>query len=158
MSGLGLIQVELARAVATVAHHGQVDKAGLPYVGHPGRVAEIVEARHAAGLISAGQPSWVALPAAWLHDVLEDTELTGEDLMAAGISGRVVSCVTLLTRTRGQSSEDYYAAIAADSMARAVKLADIEDNMDPKRLALLPDETIVRLVRKYANALELVTA
>lgn len=129
-----------ARAIAYVAHRGQVDKAGAVYIDHPRRVAERLT-----------DPSQVA--AAWLHDVIEDCGITAGDLRDAGIPDHVVEAVVLLTRTDGQPSEDYYAGIRANPVALAVKLADIADNTDEDRLRQLPPETQERLRRKYAAAL-----
>jgi len=130
-------QVVIAKAIATIAHRGQVDKAGVPYIEHPARVVALLES-----------PTNRAVAAAWLHDVLEDTDITAEDLTAAGVSHEVVYDVALLTRTKEQSSEDYYEALRHARHARHVKLADIADNTNPNRLALLDDATIARLTRK----------
>jgi len=136
-------QIAIAKAIATIAHSRQVDKAGELYIGHPQRVV--------ARLGAAASPETIAT--AWLHDVLEDTDITRDDLRAAGITWRVIHWVELLTRQDGQSPEDYYEALKNGPVgAWRVKLADIEDNTDPSRLALLDDETIVRLTRKYAKA------
>lgn len=136
-------QSDLARAIAHVAHAGQTDKAGNPYVEHPRRVADrLRRAGESDAIVAAG----------WLHDVLEDTELTRDDLHAAGIDWSVICWVEDVTRTREVSPEDYYERIRGVYGARVVKLADIADNTDPDRLALLDDPTIARLVRKYAKA------
>lgn len=133
--------VAIAKAIATVAHSQQVDKSGKPFIDHPRRVADRV-AGHSANVVAA----------AWLHDVLEDTELTREDLLTAGVEPQVVHFVELLTRTE-QSPEDYYEALRIGPQgAWHVKIADIADNTNPARLALLDDATIVRLTRKYAKA------
>lgn len=132
--------VVAARAIATVAHRGQVDKTGAPYIDHPRRVAERMD-------------DHLSRAVAWLHDVLEDTELTRDVLRDAGIPLGVIRDVELLTRTKGQTPEEYYGALAATSRARRVKLADIADNTDPDRLALIDDDaTVARLIRKYAKA------
>lgn len=133
--------VAVARAIATIAHFGQVDKAGNPYIDHPKRVAERVSDNDRDAAV------------AWLHDVIEDTDLTAQILIAAGIPFSIVADVILLTRVPDQTPEDYYDEIRAHSIrARRVKLADIADNTDPGRLALLDDATIARLTRKYAKA------
>ena len=132
-----LEQVELARQIATRAHAGQTDKAGRPYIDHPRRVA--------ARLVDLQEQA-----AAWLHDVIEDTEVTAEDLRNAGIDDEVIAAVQLLTRDGDE--DGYYAGIAADPLAREVKLADIADNTDPARTALLDPETRQRLATKYTNA------
>lgn len=146
-------QIEIAKAIATVAHSGQVDKTGAPYIEHPERVARFVEADpRSDGTVA----TYVA--AAWLHDVLEDTAVTADDLHRAGIQGSVVKAVVLLTKVPGEPNADYYERILGNHMARTVKLADIRDNLDPRRLAKLDDETIARLVKKYAKALEVLDA
>lgn len=131
--------VSTARRIATQAHRGQVDKAGAPYIGHPERVA-------AAG----GDERVVA--AAWLHDVVEDTDVTPDDLRAAGIPDDVVTAVVALSKVPGQSVEDYFVAVNRHQVAIAVKAADLADNTDPERLALLDEQTRARLVAKYVRA------
>lgn len=132
-------QVTIAKTIAIIAHAGQTDKAGDPYINHPERVA---------GRMTG--PTHVAT--AWLHDVLEDTAVTESDLLLSGVEPRIIRAVRMLTRRPDVSPEDYYAGVRANSIARAVKLGDIEDNTDPSRLARLDDETIVRLTKKYAKA------
>lgn len=134
-------QLAIAKSIAVLAHRGQVDKAGDPYINHPERVA---------GRFTT--PEYEAT--AWLHDVLEDSDFTADDLRAAGVWPAIVTSVETLTRKKGVGAEAYYEAIAASYVARKVKLADIADNTDIRRLAKLDDATIVRLVRKYAKALE----
>lgn len=137
-------QILLAKTIATVAHLRQVDKNGQPYIGHPARVA---------ARIDPNIPTFtIATAAAWLHDVLEDTPITAEDLKACGVEWQVIDTVQALTRQRGQASADYYTAIRRHPIALAVKLADIADNTDPNRLALLDDATVLRLTKKYARA------
>lgn len=134
-----------AQDVATAAHRGQVDKAGRDYIDHPRRVVAAVSA-HA-------DPAWLpqAQAAAWLHDVLEDTDVTAEELDTR-FPPEVVSAVQALTRHPDQDPEEYYAGVRADPIARAVKLADLDDNTDPDRLALLDAATRERLLAKYATA------
>lgn len=139
------IQVIIAKTIATIAHAGQTDKAGEPYINHPERVAYHLT-----------DPDQVAT--AWLHDVLEDTVLTEKDLLRAGVQPQIIRAVLLLTRTPEVDPEDYYAQIRVSPVARAVKLADIADNTDPYRLARLDDATIIRLTKKYAKAKTLLGA
>lgn len=129
-----------AEALARAAHTGQYDKAGMPYWTHPARVAARV----------ADDTS--AQAAAWLHDVVEDSDVTLEDLLAQGFPAEVVAAVALLTRRRGQPAADYYAGIRTDALALRVKLADLADNSDPDRLALLDRQSRERLEAKYAHA------
>ena len=134
--------VVLAKTLATVAHEGQTDKNGEPYIGHPERVA---------GYVTTDEEKAVA----WLHDVIEDTPVTAEHLLEIGFSKEIVDAVVLLTRTKDVSSEDYYAAIRKNPLALAGKLADIKDNTSPERLSKLPKDTQTRLAKKYSKALSL---
>jgi (p)ppGpp synthase/HD superfamily hydrolase len=134
--------VEDAVALARTAHDGQVDKAGRPYISHPLRVMERVSGEHER-------------MAAALHDVLEDTAVTAEDLRAAGCPEPVVAAVIALTKRPGEPLAESMARAAADPIARVIKQADIADNSDPARLAMLDDATVGRLRRKYAESLRL---
>lgn len=113
-------KLEDAIALACQAHRGQLDKAGKPYILHSLRVM-------------LRQESEAAQMAAVLHDVLEDTSVTLENLRAAGFTPEVCEAVDALTRRRGESYDSMIARVAANPLARAVKLADLEDNMDPRR-------------------------
>lgn len=135
-------QVALARGIAFIAHRGQLDRNGAPYIDHPGRIAERFD--------PATEP--VEAAAAWLHDVLEDTPVTAEELFEAGILPHVIEVVRLLTRTPDVSADDYYARIRGHEVARRVKLADIDDNTARWRLRRLDYDTQVRLVEKYRVA------
>ncbi|MFZ2526639.1 MAG: HD domain-containing protein [Rhodococcus sp. (in: high G+C Gram-positive bacteria)] len=130
---------DLAEQIATTAHHGQVDKAGRPYITHPARVAARV----------AGDDYAVA--AAWLHDVVEDTEVTLADLEQL-FPPEVTAAVEALTRRPGEAPADYYARVREVPLAVTVKLADLADNSDPRRLARLDAPTRDRLTAKYARA------
>jgi (p)ppGpp synthase/HD superfamily hydrolase len=134
-----------ADRLAERAHAGQVDKAGAPYIGHPRRVADRVR-RHGGDVAQQA--------AALLHDVLEDSPVTVDDLRAAGVPDAVVTAVVALTRRRDEAHEDAVARAAADPVAALVKRCDVEDNTDPDRLARLDAGTRARLEAKYARALE----
>ena len=133
--------VRAARTIASDAHAGQSDKAGMPYVDHPRRVAAAV-----------AHLGWEAEAAGWLHDVVEDSTYTYTDLLAVGIPADVVKSVCLLTRRSGVPADDYYLSIRCDPVALAVKLADVADNQDPDRLGRLDPVTRARLRRKYEQA------
>ena len=141
----GASLVAAAQAIATIAHRGQTDKLGVDYILHPAGVAARLK-----------DPSEVA--AAWLHDVVEDCDVTPDDLLKAGIAPEVVGAVVLLTRTpeveNGPDPDAYYRALRENPIALAVKRADIADNTDPNRTALLPAEQRERLRAKYEHALE----
>lgn len=135
-----------AEALARAAHAGQLDKAGQPYAAHPQRVAARV----------ADDP--IAAAVAWLHDVVEDTDIDLGDLRDKGFPEPVVQAVGLLTRRDEVAADDYYRAIRADPIALRVKLADLADNSDPVRLAALDEPTRARLQAKYAHARAVLTA
>lgn len=129
---------------------GVVDKAGEPYVEHCVRVME--------GLPAAATDD--ERHAALLHDVLEDTDLTARDLHLSGYSERTVWLVQRLTKWKGADYGAYVAAITAsrDAGLIAIKRADLKDNSDPARLALLPARERERLAAKYASAREILEA
>lgn len=133
--------IERAIAIAARAHAGQVDKAGAPYIFHPLRLMLAVE----------------TLPqkmAAVLHDVVEDTDLTLEDLQAEGFPAEVVEAVRALTKTDGEARLDAARRAAQNPIARAVKLADVSDNMDLRRIANPTEKDYARL-KEYAQVKEL---
>lgn len=142
-------------ALAEFAHRNQTDKAGLPYIKHPKRVMEKVQAQGALPYVQMG---------AILHDVTEDTAFTPDMLLELGVPEGAVEIVRLLDRDYSakmwdvhnagnmDSSQFYYAEIKKNPGALMVKIADIEDNLSAWRLSYLPDETINRLRDKYAKA------
>lgn len=137
-----MFTIEDAVAIATAAHEGQTDKSGHPYIGHPLRVMARVDAEH---------EKMVAV----LHDVVEDTDVTADDLLAAGCPPEVVAAVVAISKVDGEDQETYLARVAADPIALVVKRADIADNSSPARMAKLDEATRERLTAKYARALAL---
>ncbi|MBR5258974.1 MAG: HD domain-containing protein [Eggerthellaceae bacterium] len=130
-----------AMKIAYDAHHGQVDKGGDPYIFHPIHLAEQMEDE---------LTTCVAL----LHDVVEDTRVTLEDLQKE-FPGEVIEALRLLTHNDATPYLDYVAVIAGNPIARAVKLADLEHNSDETRLAgcaQVSEATRARLREKYAKA------
>ncbi len=134
-------QESIARAIAERAHAGQVDKAGKPYIGHPAHVAVSVEGDKAKAV-------------AWLHDVVEDTPMTFDDLRAAGIDDEVLAALELLTHDKTVPYMEYVAAIRENDLARTVKLADLAHNSDLSRLPEVTDADLQR-VEKYRQAMGL---
>lgn len=126
--------------VARQAHEGQLDKSGRPYIAHPLRVMGAVRDPHER-------------MTAVLHDVVEDTDVTLEDLTAAGCPAEVVTAVAALSKQPGEEWEAYLARVAANPIALAVKRADLADNLSPERLERLDAETQERLRAKYEAAL-----
>jgi (p)ppGpp synthase/HD superfamily hydrolase len=137
--------VERAKELAHRAHAGQVDKAGRPYIEHVARVAAAV----------SGNPEDEAV--AWAHDIIEDCSSEFDDELFEGFPEDVYECVYTLSRDSITSDEDYYYSIRRHPLALRVKLADIADNADESRLALLDKATADRLRRKYAKALKALT-
>lgn len=128
--------IQLARR----AHEGQLDKAGRPYIAHPLRVMGYVKGEHER-------------MTAVLHDVVEDTEVTLDDLSAAGCPADVLDAVAAISKHPGEPQADYLTRVMANPMALVVKRADIADNMSAERLGLLDRPTRERLQVKYEAAL-----
>ena len=130
--------LERAIAIAAEAHAGQKNKDGGPYILHPVRVMMRVEGPEAqmAGI---------------LHDVVEDTDWTIERLRAEGFSEEVLAAVDCLTHREGEDYFEYVARAGSNAVARRVKLADLEDNMNVMRLGEVRDRDLER-VRKYHKA------
>ena len=124
--------LERAIELAAKAHAGQVDKAGQPYILHPLRLMLSVRTPHER-------------MAAVLHDVVEDTPTSFDDLVAEGFPPEVVAAVRALTKTDGEKRIDAAYRAAADPVARAVKLADVADNMDLSRIAAPTEKDYARL-------------
>lgn len=119
-------------AFIKAVHAGQVDKGGVEYWKHP------VSVMKRLGPDASLECRLVAL----LHDVIEDTRTTADDLLRRGYPESVVSAVQRLTKPEGIPYLDCIRAIVAsgDRMAIAVKLADNRDNLDPERLSKLPPD------------------
>lgn len=127
--------LERALAIATLAHAGQQDKAGEPYILHPLRMMLKLESEEER-------------QTALLHDVLEDTAVTLEDLQEAGFSDAVLEAVQLLTRQPEETRMEAAQRAAQNPLALRVKLADNADNLNPKRI-LEPDEDDLVRMREY---------
>ena len=130
--------IEKALAIALGAHQGQKDKAGAPYILHPLRVMLRMEME-------------LEMIAAVLHDVVEDTGLTIEDLRRVGIPEAALAAVEHLTRREEESYEEFIERVKQNEIARKVKLADLQDNMDIKRIARPTEKDLERL-KKYRRA------
>ena len=120
------------------AHKDQVDKSGMPYVFHPFHVAE---------QMTDEATTIVAL----LHDVVEDTDYTLEDIAAEGFGEDILEAVALMTHEDDVPYLDYVAKLKDNPIARAVKLADLAHNSDLSRIGEIDEETKQRL-EKYKKA------
>jgi (p)ppGpp synthase/HD superfamily hydrolase len=131
--------VEKAIALAVEAHAGEVDKQGKPYILHPLHL--MMQMETAEEMITAV-----------LHDVVEDTPTTLEDLRQQGFPEAVLEALALLTHdTASTSYKEYVAAVKPNPLARKVKLADLAHNMDVRRLPEMGMKDYGRL-EKYRRA------
>ena len=133
-------QSEKAYEIAKKAHLGQVDKAGEDYIKHPEKVASFVKTDEEKAV-------------AYLHDVIEDTELTLEDLNEYGFSKEVIEAVDIITKKRGEDYQSYLNSVKNNKLARAVKLADLRHNSDLTRLIKVTEKDIKRK-EKYQKAID----
>lgn len=131
--------LEDAIALAAQAHKGQRDKAGAPYILHPIRVMLRVESE---------EERLTAI----LHDVVEDSPYTVEQLRELGYPAAVVAAVDRLSRREGETYDEFIERIAPDPLARRVKIADLEDNIDLTRIKDPQQRDYDRLAR-YEKAL-----
>ena len=134
-------KVKKALQIAFDAHKDQVDKAGLPYIYHPFYLATQMETED-------------SIIVALLHDVVEDSHYTFEEIESYGFSPSIISALRLLTH---EDSEDYIAYIhrvKANELARIVKLADLKHNSDESRLSHIDDKVRERLQR-YSKSIEI---
>lgn len=132
--------VERAEEFATLMHSGQLDRAGAPYIEHPRAVAAKVE----------GKTEKIV---AWLHDTVEDTDATIEQIESL-FGDEVARAVALLTHDKRDSYMDYVRKIKGNEIARKVKMADLSHNMDVSRLPIITDADWGR-VKKYKRAYDL---
>lgn len=123
------------------AHKEQVDKAGAPYVFHPFHLAEQMRDE-------------LTTVCALLHDVVEDTDITLDDIAASGFPPEVIEALSLLTHDDSVEYMDYVRAIAENSIARRVKIADLKHNSDLSRLDAA-DQNARERVKKYKRAIKL---
>ncbi len=135
-----------AMMVAYNAHHGQVDKCGIPYIFHPIHLAEQMDDE-------------ISCTVALLHDVVEDTEITIKDL-AKLFPVEVIDAVNLLTRNKETSYYEYIEALKSNKVAVKVKLADLDHNLDITRMTYedsLESVKVKALRSRYKKAKEILT-
>ena len=136
--------LERAIQIATEAHKGQLDKAGRDYIGHPLRVMAMgkTEDEKIVGV---------------LHDVIEDTGWTFEMLEAEGFSREVIEALRCVTKlSENENYDDFIERVRKNPLAVAVKINDLTDNMDIRRLPYLSDKDVKRL-KKYLKAYKKLT-
>ena len=127
--------------LAFKAHEGQTDKAGMPYILHPIHLAEQMSDENTT-------------IAALLHDVVEDTEYTLEDLQTMGFPKEAIDAIALLTHDKSVPYMEYVAKLKENPIARKVKLADLRHNSDLTRISNVTEKDLER-IEKYKTAIEL---
>lgn len=130
--------IELGLEWALKAYSGKSDKGGKPYILHPLR-------------LMARFDDPISQLVALLHDVIEDSPITGDELRAAGFPEAVVATVEVLSRRTGETYEAFIDRIRVNPLARKVKLLDIEDNLNLLRLSEVSDKDLKRAA-KYHRA------
>ena len=128
--------------IAEYAHRGQFDRGGYPYIHHPLHIAEQMEDEYTCA-------------AALLHDVVEDSDFTVDDLRERGIPEPVIEAVALMTRKTEYPYMDYIRDLSENRIARTVKLADLRHNMDVHRLEWPLNDQDERLRTRYKKAVRL---
>jgi (p)ppGpp synthase/HD superfamily hydrolase len=149
ITGVNLTLISTCEDLAREAHGADLNpRNGELYFLHPTRVAA-----HAVRLTEGLDPRdrTIVICAAWLHDVVEDTDVDVATLRAAGVPEDVLEVVVLMTKRKGVSNVVYLAAIAAHRLARLCKLADLADNTDPHRMAQLTPLDRKTLAIKYTG-------
>jgi (p)ppGpp synthase/HD superfamily hydrolase len=138
--------LERALVIAAQAHSGQTDKEGLPYITHPLRVMQLVE---------GSETQIVAL----LHDVVEDTAITFDDLAHEGFSTAILEALRCVTHEPEVSYAEYVIRCKANPIARQVKLADLQDNTRLTRVLLRPTsiERDMTRTRRYLLSYKFLT-
>ena len=133
--------LELAKQLAKVYHKGQVDKAGVDYFA--GHISTVVNG------VNTEEEKTVA----YLHDIIEDTKITKEDLLHLGFSEKVVTAVVALTKDKKVKYEEYLKGVKKNELAKVVKLSDLSNNMDLSRLNEITEVDEKRL-EKYKKAFQ----
>jgi molybdopterin-guanine dinucleotide biosynthesis protein len=144
---------ELALNIAKKAHKGQVDKAGEDYIHHPLAVAENFVNMNQNQNGNQNENDDFYYITAVLHDVVEDTDMTFDDLRAYGFSEEVIAAVDAITKRKGEKYDDYLDRVKSNTIARTVKIADLTHNSQLSRLKEVTQKDYERL-EKYKKALE----
>ena len=135
------LMTKKALCIAYKAHEGQVDKTGVPYIFHPFHLAESMTDENS---------TIVAL----LHDVIEDTDWTIDDLEKEGFNEDILTALKLMTHNPAEPYMDYISRLSTCPVARQVKLADLYHNSDQTRVEN-PDEKMLKRWEKYDRAIQL---
>lgn len=143
---VGLLYTDLTKKAMEIcwkAHKDQLDKSGMPYVFHPFHLMEQMETE-------------AEICVALLHDVAEDSDMTLEDLRAAGFPDEVLEALKLLTHDDETPYLEYVRSLKDNPLARKVKLADLKHNSTLERLPVVTDKDLQRF-EKYQKAIRILT-
>lgn len=155
-------RIACAYEIASNAHEGQLDKGGHPYLEHPMAVANLVSEFYDTNYSGSDDTMGVwedelsrddLIVVALLHDVLEDTDVTAEEL-SEKFDVHIVGALEALTRRRGELYMEYVTRTKVNPIARLVKMADLEHNMDISRITNPTHQDYERIELKYKPALE----
>ena len=137
------LYLDKALEIAVKAHSGQKDKVGDPYILHPLRIMMKMDTEEER-IVAA------------LHDVVEDSDITLDDLRQAGFPKTILEAVDCLTRRKGEDYEAYVERASSIPLAKKVKIADLEDNMNFRRIHHLTEKDAARILR-YQKAYRYLT-
>lgn len=129
--------------IATKAHADQVDKAGQPYILHPLRLMFKFQTE-------------LEMTVAVLHDVVEDSDITPDDLRNLGFSNTVLDAIDCLTKRDNEDYDHFILRVSKNNLAKKIKIEDIKDNLDITRLNKITEKDLAR-VAKYHRALSVLT-
>ena len=137
-------QLEIAIKIAVNSHFGQKDKCGRPYIFHP---FTVMDSFNDYGL------KIIAV----LHDVIEDTDITANDFLVAGIDIKYIDSVLAISQKPEESYFNYIKKCKKDFLAKCVKIADLEHNMSSERMRYLPEKEQISLMKRYQKAKDILT-
>ena len=130
-----------ALALSFEKHKNQLDKSGMPYIYHPFVVAN-------------GMMDEVTICVALLHDIIEDTDVTVDDLYNQGFKEEIINAIVTLTHKKSEDYFLYVKRVKENPIARIVKIADLKHNSDLTRLSIITNEDLQR-IEKYKEALKI---
>jgi len=130
--------IEKSLEIALKAYSGQKDKAGKTYILHPLRLMAKMETEE-------------EMSVALLHDVIEDSNLTAQDLLNNGIPSNIVNAVQVLTKLSGESYENFIERVLENKLASKIKKADIEDNINILRLNSINNQDLERIAKYHKS-------
>lgn len=134
-----LSNIEKCQLLAIMAHKGQKDKGGSPYIYHPAYVARQVWNEDEQCV-------------AWLHDVVEDSDFTIAEIKCFGLPDNIIEAVEAITKREDEDYKTYIQRVKANTLAKKVKLEDLKHNMDTLRFTCKPTEKDLKRQKKYECA------